>query len=151
MPNQASQINAVVSSAGAAAGVTEVDGAHVDMEGWDGVMFVFLFGTLTAGQVTTPKVQGGALVGDSDQADIAGATAAALADGDSGKAVIIDVYRPQKRYVRPVVTRGTQNAVIQAIVAIQYQGRRVPPGSTAEGSSPAFDASVRQVLIVAEA
>jgi hypothetical protein len=148
--NQASQINAKVCSAGVAAGTTEIDATHVDMQGWDGVLFAFIFGTLTAGQVTTPKVQNGALSDDSDQADIAGAAAAALADADSGKCVLIDVYRPQGRYVRPVVTRGTQNAVLQAIIAIQYQGRRIPPGSTADGTAQfaGKDTSVKQIVIV---
>jgi hypothetical protein len=148
--NLAAQTNSVVSSAGAVAGTTAVNGTHVDMLGWDGVVFVAVFGTLTATQVTALKAQNGDLANDTDMVDITGAASAALADGDGGKAIVLDVYRAQHRYVRPVVTRGTANAVVQAVLAIQYMGKRVPPGSTADGATPfaGIDATVKQVLIL---
>ena len=37
-----------------------------------------------------------------------------------------DVFHPQKRYVRAVVMRGTANAVIDGMIALQYSARVHP-------------------------
>lgn len=109
-----------------AAGTTSQNGSILDMSGFDGVMFVAALGTLTATQVTSLKAQQGALVGGGDMADLAGSAVGPLADADSNKCLVLDVYRPQKRYVRPVVVRGTANAVIDGVIAIQYSARVKP-------------------------
>jgi hypothetical protein len=51
-------------------------------------------------------------------ADLAGSLHTALADTDGNKCLVTDVFRPQKRYVRAVVTRGTANAVIDGVIAL---------------------------------
>ncbi len=109
-----------------AAGTSNQNGSAVDMSGFDGVMFIASFGTLTATQVTSLKAQQGNLSNMSDAADLAGTNVGPLADGDSNKALVLDVYRPTDRYVRPVVVRGTANAVIDSVIAIQYRGRKMP-------------------------
>lgn len=103
-----------------AAGTSAVNGSTVDMTGFDSVLFIAAIGTLTATQVTSLKAQGGAASNGSDAADITGANTSAMADGDSNKLLVLDVVRPQFRYVRPVVVRGTANAVVDGCVAIQY-------------------------------
>lgn len=130
-----------------AAGVTVINGTHVDMSlfDFDGILFVMGVGALTATQVTGLKAQNGALVNDSDQADIAGASIPLLADADSNKIVILDVFRPQLRYVRPVVLRGTANAVIDFVIAIGYGGAKVGYGQAA---SPALDTTLKSVTTV---
>jgi hypothetical protein len=115
-----------VSNAGAAAGVTNVNGNHVDMQGFDGVLFIAVLGALTATQVTSLKAQSGKLSNDSDQADLAGTNTGPAADTDSNKTLVLDVYRPQDRYVRPVLVRGTANAVLQALLAIPYSAMSKP-------------------------
>src|SRR5512137_837557 len=111
---------------GVAAGTTEQSGSVVDMQGFEGVQFVALFGALTATQVTSLKVQQGTLADGSDMPDLAGSLHTALADADGNKCLVTDVYRPQKRYVRAVVTRGTANAVIDGVIALQYSARVQP-------------------------
>ena len=150
--NLVARTNAKVVSAGVAAGTTKISASLIDMQGWDGVYFIFLFGALTASQVTTPQVFGGQQSGGGDQAQLPSAVANALADGNSNTAVIIDVYRPSQRYLGAVVTRGTANAVLQGIIAVQYQGRRQPPASTADGATPysGIDASIVQALVAAD-
>jgi hypothetical protein len=59
-------------------------------------------------------------------ADLAGSAHTALADTDGNKCLVTDVFRPQKRYVRAVVTRGTANAVIDGVIALQYSSRVKP-------------------------
>lgn len=121
-----------------AAGVTNINGTHVDMQGWDNVVFVALMGALTATQITILKAQNGSAANDSDQADIAGALTPQALDGDSNKALVLEVVRPLLRYVRPVVLRSVANAVIDGVIAIQYSGDKLPPA--------ALDASISQLL-----
>lgn len=109
-----------------AAGTSAQNGSVVDMSGWDGVMFVAALGALTATQVTSLKAQQGQVSNLSDAADLAGTLVGPLADGDGNKCLVLDIYRPQERYVRPVVNRATANAVIDGVIAIQYRGRKTP-------------------------
>lgn len=112
-------MNAVV------AGITNQNGSVIDMSGFEGVMFIAAFGALTATAVTGIKVQQGVLADGSDMADLTG-SALAIADTGSNKLLATDVYRPQERYVRLVVTRGTANAVIDGVTAVQYSPRVSP-------------------------
>lgn len=108
-----------------AAGTTNQESSTVDMQGYDGVMFMAAFGTITANAVTSVKAQQGALSNGSDGADLEG-TAITVADDDDNQVAIIDIYRPQERYVRCAISRGTQNAVIDGVIAVQYKGRKFP-------------------------
>lgn len=119
-----------------AAGTTNITPAHgVDMSNYDGVLFICAMGALTATQVTKLKAQQSNDDGVSDAyADIAGAETAAAADADGNKLLILDVYKPLKRYVLPIVERATANAAIDSVTAIQYRGRRLPPQDSPVGS-----------------
>lgn len=108
-----------------AAGTTDQTSSVVDMLGWDGCMFITSFGTITTGAVTSVKLQQDTASGFGTAADLAG-TAQTVADTDDNKSVIHDIYRPQERYVAVVIDRGTQNAVIDGVWALQYKGRRQP-------------------------
>lgn len=109
-----------------AAGTTAQNSSVIDMSGWDGVTFILAVGTLTATQVTSLKCQQGNVSNLSDAADLAGTLVGPLADGDSNKCLVLDIYRPTDRYVRAVVGRATANAVIDGVLAIQYRGRKSP-------------------------
>lgn len=114
-----------------AAGNDDQAGTAVDMDadgGYDGVLFVAAVGTLTASHVTSLIAQQSNDSGGSpdDFTALDGATTGNLANGDSNKLAVLDVFRPTKRYVRPVVKRATQNAVIDGVIAIQYRGRSRP-------------------------
>lgn len=104
-----------------AAGTSVINGTGLDMTGFDGVLFIGSFGALTATQVTSLKAQQSSDNGSSDAYDdLAGTNVGPMADGDGNKMLLLDILRPRKRYVRPVVVRGTANAVIDSVVAIQY-------------------------------
>ena len=116
-----------------AAGITDINCTGLDMMDaanqarYEGVLFVCALGTLTATQVTKLKVQQSDDDGGSDAYDdLEGSATAAAADGDSNKLLVCDVHRPTKRYVRAVVDRGTANAVVDGVVAVQYHGSRPP-------------------------
>lgn len=101
-----------------AAGITDLTGESVDTAGYDGVRFLIGFGAITAGAVMSVKAQE-STAADTGQSDLAG-SAQAVADDKDDKIVIIDVYRPQERYVNTVIDRGTQNAVVDFVIAELY-------------------------------
>lgn len=110
-----------------AAGSTDVNGTGVDTAGWDGVCFVALLGTLTATQVTALHAQysDDNAVAD-DYTDVAGSSAGPMGDDDDTDMLSLDILRPAKRYVRPVLDRATANAVVDGVIAILYRAREVP-------------------------
>jgi len=112
------------------AGTTNQNTAGVDMStdgGWETVEFVPLFGALTANQVTKVKAQQSSDDASTDDySDLTGTLTAALADGDTNKIARVEVARPAKKWVRGVVVRGTANAVIDGVLAIQRRARKVP-------------------------
>lgn len=113
-----------------AAGTTSVNGTGIDTGGFDGVCFVAHIGTLTATQVTYLKVQMSNDNGGSDAyADYGGTggKCGPMADADSNKCLVLDVFQPTKRWVRPVIVRGTANAVIDSVVAILYRAMKQAP------------------------
>lgn len=109
-----------------AAGTTDINTTVLDMQGFESVEWVASFGALTATQVTLIKAQQGDLSDGSDAADITGAATAALADADSNKCLRLEIVRPTKRYVRCVVDRGTANAVVDGVVAVQHHAHKQP-------------------------
>jgi hypothetical protein len=110
-----------------AAGTTNQNTLSVDMQNWDSVEFCALFGALTANQVTKVKAQQSSDDGSADDfSDIEGSATSALADTDTNKVARCEVARSGKRYVRGVVLRGTANAVIDGVIAIQRRARQVP-------------------------
>jgi len=108
-----------------AAGTTDCTSDVVDMAGYDGVRFIIGFGAITSGAVTSIKVQQGQASNLSDAADLAG-TAQTVADTNDDKLFISEIFRPQERYLALYVDRGTQNAVIDFVIAELYGVRKEP-------------------------
>lgn len=109
----------------AAAGTTTLTTSAVDMQGFDGVIFVAAFGTITDG---TPaiKARQGAQSNMSDGADLAG-TSTALAITDDNKLAVLDVCKPTERYVDCQVVRGgSTGAVVDGVIAIRYHANKKP-------------------------
>ena len=106
-----------------AAGTTDVEATSVDMAGFDAVAFVVEFGAITSTAVTSVKIQQSS---DNSTFEDVEDTAITVADDDDNQVFVAEVIRPEKRYVRCVVDRGTANAVIDSIVAIQHQARELP-------------------------
>lgn len=107
------------------AGTTDINGATLDMQDFEGVLIEVVFGAITASAVTSIKAQQGAESDLSDAADLEG-TGQTIADDDDNETFYIDLYRPQERYVRLVVDRGTQNAVVASATYYQYGARKKP-------------------------
>jgi len=107
------------------AGTSDLTSEAVDCANADGVRFICGFGTITSGAVTSTKVRQGAASNMSDGADLAG-TAQTVADDDDNQIVITEIIRPQERYVDHVIDRGTQNAVVDFLIAELFFTRNQP-------------------------
>lgn len=120
----------------AAAAQTEVLSSVLDMQGYDGVMFVALLGDITATSVLTLTAKGNTASSTSSPTPVTQAATAAFTAGASdadNKVLVVDVFDPALRYVFASLTRTTANAVVDGIIAIQY---------TAELRPTTHDASV---------
>ena len=102
------------------------EGTVLDMAGFDGVVFIAALGTLTATAITDLRAQQGKLADGSDMADLEGTKVSLVAGTDDNKLAVLDVYRPQERYVQCNIVRATEDAVIDGVIALQYKGRKAP-------------------------
>lgn len=120
-----------------AAGTSAQTSSAVDMSGAEGCLFQVAFGTITTGSVVSIKLQQSDDDGSADDyTDIAG-SAVAVADTLSNKVACIFIQRPLKKYLKLVITRTTQNAVIDGVIAIKTNLKKVPAtqGSTIVATS----------------
>jgi len=127
--NLLKNVKVTYAAASSAAAQTEVLTSVLDMQGYDGVMFVALLGDVTATSVLTLTVKGNTASSTSSPAPIAQKATtpftAGASDADS-TALVVDVYDPALRYVFASLTRTTANAVVNGIIAIQYTAEYVP-------------------------
>ena len=113
--------------AAVAAGQAASAGDILDMAGYEGVMFIAMLGDVTDTSVITLQAQQNDANQAGGMATLAGSATftAGAADADDDM-LAIDVYRPTKRYVRPLLTSATANAVKNGVIAIRYGGRNKP-------------------------
>ena len=110
-----------------ATGTTDVEGTSIDMQLYNctSICFVLMLGAITSGAATHITVQQSDNTGFSENnEDIAG-TKQTIADDKDNTMFIIDVIRPERRFVRLHFDRATQ-ASIGACVAILYGFKELP-------------------------
>jgi hypothetical protein len=143
--NLSKSIKVSVVEAAATAGTSELVTDVLDMSGYEGVMFIALTGDVTASSVLTLTAKANTanhvsvptpVTQAATDAFTAGAT-----DADS-KALMVDVYKPTKRYVFASLTRADQNAVVGGIIAIQYGANNKPTTQHASVIASAFGTGV---------
>lgn len=106
-----------------ASGTSSRDGTSVDMQNWEGVMFICKHATIASSASGDLHLETSS--DDSSFNDLEG-TKIAVADDDDDEVFVLDLFRPQERYVRPVVTKDGSNAQAETVVAVKYRGRKVP-------------------------
>src|SRR5690606_12755668 len=90
-------------------------------------LFIAKLGDVTDTSVVTLTAQQNDVNSSSGMATLAGsATFTAGATDADNDLLVLDVYRPRERFVRPVLTSATANAVKNGIIAIRYGGRVKP-------------------------
>lgn len=121
-------VKTILAKTAVAAGITDItDAAAIDTAGYEGVRFIFSFGAITAGAVTSVAAASLDTSSPTPGTDDLAGSKITVADTDDDKIVIVDVRRPRLRYVRPFVKRATQNAVLNSIVAELYGHSGVQP------------------------
>ena len=112
----------------AAAGTTLLTSDAVDMEGYDGVVFIVPIEDSTDTGVITLTAQhddNSSFTSATAESDTATATSAA--DDDLNNMVLLlDYVKPTERYVRCTVTRATANFATGPIIAVKYKAAKAP-------------------------
>src|SRR5438309_5079829 len=127
--NLSKDVKVTVVSAAAVAAQTAVNSAIVDMSEYDGVMFLAVLDSAVSTSAISLKAQQNTLNQTTGMADITAtgtATYTGTGSETAGFAFLVDVFRPQQRFVRAVLTRTTANAVVDCIIAIQYKSGKKP-------------------------
>lgn len=110
-----------------AAGQAATAGSILDMAGYEGVLFIAKLGDVTDTSVVTLQAQHNDANSTSGMATLAGsATFTAGATSADDNLLVLEVYRPTKRYIRPLLTSATANAVKNGIIAVRYGPRCKP-------------------------
>lgn len=125
-----SEVGAVtiaISTANGATGTTDIEGVSLDTAGYSDMTCIVAMGPITAGAVTTVKLQGSADSAGSpdDWTDLTG-TSQTVGDGDDNEVFLLSCHRPAKRYIRLYVDRATQAATVGSAVYVQTGARRRP-------------------------
>lgn len=132
--NLSTAVKTVVVSAATAAGTTTVTSSVVDLQGFDGVMYIAILGDSTINAVGTLTSKLNTINGTTGS-PVSGASATYTdADGTSNdnKMLIVDEYRPKSgRYGFCTLARATANIAVNAIVAVLYQADKKPTAADA--------------------
>ncbi len=128
--NLSSNIKITFCEAGAGSGTTTLTGSSVDMSCFDGVIFVTNLATANAGNYLKAQQSSDNGVADAF-ADLEGSK---VVCDEANQTLWLDVYRPQERYIQPVVVRGSAT-VSEAVFAIQYAGRKAEISNLVTGAS----------------
>jgi hypothetical protein len=127
MKNLSKQVKIESAAATTTAGTSEVDGTSIDMQGYEGVLFVAKFGTAASGN--TLQAQQSDASG-SGMADLEGTL---VTVGASDELVYLDLVNPAKRYVRIQAQRGT-SSTLDWVVAIKYGAHKMPVDNDVAGT-----------------
>jgi len=122
--NLSKNVNIVRVANSASTAQTDVNSSILDMSGYDGVIFIASMGAITGGGACTLEAQQNTANSTSGMAQLSGSVA--TGDDTDNISLVVDVYRPLKRYVRAVLKRADENSVADGIIAIQYKGRKAP-------------------------
>jgi len=119
------KITIAITPAEGVAAATDLEGAVIDMSGWNAIKCTLVMGAITALAVTSVKWQQGDESDGSDMADLED-TGITIAADDDNQVFVPELTNPQKRYVQIYVDRATANAVVASAVYEQFRGRGAP-------------------------
>lgn len=108
-----------------AAGQSNVASDIVDTAGYDGIRFILAMGAITSGAATSANVQQNTANSASGMADLAGSSVT-IADTNDNKLIVIEVIKPQERYLRLETLRATQDSAIDGLIVELFNPRTMP-------------------------
>jgi hypothetical protein len=134
-----SLISYVLDAVGASSSI-DSNSTRLDMQGYDGVVFITLIADSVTSGVATLNVQGSAADSDTAMATITGASATKTCVSSTdidNTLLIVDVFRPLLRYVQGNVTSSAANIAFSHTIAIRYCGSKFPitQGGTVSAST----------------
>ena len=112
------------------AGTSAVNGSSFSMVGYEGAMFFSRYGTPAANNVAKLQQSDDDGVAD-DWTDLAGSQVVA---GASDENQFVEVFKPTKKFVRPVFARGT-SSTLGEIWCIRYGARNLPVQNVVSGTT----------------
>lgn len=107
-----------------------VNGTVIDMQGWDGCMYVFNLGAMTSGATFDARIVNSANANMSGATNVANASLTQVTTATPNNVFVVDVYRPTERYLRSATQPATANSQF-ASVAIRYKRNGVLPPTQA--------------------
>lgn len=121
-----SKIDKVLVATAAGTGDT-LNGDILDLQDCDSVLGIAVLGDVDNTAVVTLKAFTGndAALGDGAYETVT-ATVTATATSADDKLLLLDIIKPGKRYCRFDLVRATANAVVDSIVGIRYNFRKIP-------------------------
>lgn len=126
------KVTQAITTAAGASGTGTINGATLDMQGFEGVMIVVAMGPVASSGPVTLKVQQDESSGMGSAADLEG-TGITVADDKDNTSFIIDIRRPRERYLRVVAARHTSNAsTVGSALYFQYDARNRPVTQSAD-------------------
>jgi hypothetical protein len=115
-----------------AAGQATTVGEIIDTAGYGGAYFLYKLGTVVDGAAITLTIYQGSDATVSDVAALSGATATIATTASDGEQVlIVDIVKPQERYLRPTIVTATQDVEIDSAICILYNPEVMPTTQTA--------------------
>jgi len=131
-------VTRVINRSAGTASATPTKGTIIDMQGWDGVLFVAAFDNVAATSAMALRAAGDDVNNTSGMTLYTGSASftAGASDADN-KLLALDVYRPKDRYIEAQVFHVTADAPIDSVIAIQYRGtlKPVTQGATVVASA----------------
>ena len=108
------------------------NGTAMDMQGWDGCLYVFNLGAMVATATFDARIVQSANANMSGATNVTNAALTqVLAATGNTNSYMIDVWRPTSRYIRSATQPATANTTFSS-VAIRYRASGVlPPTQTA--------------------
>ena len=99
----------------------------VDMSGYEAVSFVVVAGAIgAAGLTVTAQQDENDAVAFPDPEALAGCQVVFADAGDSDLVGIIDVGKPENRYIRLSMVAGANDCVVDGVLAVCYRARDLP-------------------------
>jgi hypothetical protein len=125
--SEVGKVTIAITTANGASASTDIEGVSLDTAGFSDMTCIVAMGPITAGAVTTVKLQGSADSAGSpdDWTDLTG-TSQTVADDDDNQVFLLSIHRPAKRYVRLYVDRASQVATVGSAVYVQTGARTRP-------------------------
>ena len=112
----------------AVAGVTVLTSDVIDMQNFDGLVFLAALGDVLDTGVNVLQAQHSDVGDGSGMNDIAASVVsftAGASDADN-KLMLLEIFRPTKRFLRVTLTRSVANTVLDGIFAFQSNPAEAP-------------------------